>query len=502
MWHTGSWLTWVLLYWCYPAVITGEGKGDNDGFYDTATPTEKQLIKHLLMRYERHGLSGRPVVHYADNITVYFRLSLIQVLDVDEKNQVLKTNIWYHYVWTDSLLRWTPAKYGNITNVRIPSKQIWIPDIMLYNFADDRLDEHRDALVVVDYTGDLLWMPQAIINSSCALDTLYFPFDEQVCSLKFGSWTYHGGKLNIDFIDGMNKMDVSEYIKSNEWDVIENTGVRNVKYYTCCPEPYPDLTFSLRLRRKVAFYAFILILPCGLLSLLTMVIFWVPPESPAKLQIGMNIFLAFFVLLLLLTDYTPRASASIPLIGSYFCLSMILITMSTVLACIVANMYFRGVRINRAPRWLRSCIIDGIARFLGMRENVIETTTNCATPKKTWSSYVTSEFDKSDSEMVYARVHLLDMGVDSKSEFGTDDSSCGPSPAKFPTAPDPLLEDISSIREYMDRIRDDEILQEERKRNVREWRIIASVVDRIFFVGYVFINVLGVTLIFTKGQTL
>ena len=140
--------------------------------------------------------------------------------------------------------------------------------------------------MVVEHTGDLLWMPQAILNSSCALDTLFFPFDEQECSLKFGSWTYHGGKLNIDFIDGMNKMDISEYIRSNEWDVIENTGVRNVKYYTCCPEPYPDLTFRLRLRRKVAFYAFILILPCGLLSLLTMVIFWVPPESPAKLQIG------------------------------------------------------------------------------------------------------------------------------------------------------------------------------------------------------------------------
>ena len=59
-----------------------------------------------------------------------------------------------------------------------------------------------------------------------------------------------------------------------------------MKYYTCCPDPYPDLTFSLRLQRKTAFYTFILILPCTLLSLLTLVIFWVPPESPAKLQLG------------------------------------------------------------------------------------------------------------------------------------------------------------------------------------------------------------------------
>jgi hypothetical protein len=33
---------------------------------------------------------------------------------------------------------------------------------------------------------------------------------------------------------------------------------------------------------------------------------------------------------------------------------MVLITVSTVLSTIVANMFFRGVMINRAPRWLRT----------------------------------------------------------------------------------------------------------------------------------------------------
>ena len=32
---------------------------------------------------------------------------------------------------------------------------------------------------------------------------------------------------------------------------------------------------------------------------------------------------------------------------------MVMITLSTVLACVVANMYFRGVRINEPPAWLR-----------------------------------------------------------------------------------------------------------------------------------------------------
>lgn len=90
----------------------------------------------------------------------------------------------------------------------------------------------------------------------------------------------------MDFVNGREEMDLSDYTPSNEWDITANRGRKNVKYYICCPEPFPDITFTLRIRRKVAFYTFILILPCGLLSLLTMVIFYVPPESPAKLQLG------------------------------------------------------------------------------------------------------------------------------------------------------------------------------------------------------------------------
>lgn len=39
------------------------------------------------------------------------------------------------------------------------------------------------------------WKPPAIYKSSCEIDVEYFPFDEQTCVLKFGSWTYDGFKV-------------------------------------------------------------------------------------------------------------------------------------------------------------------------------------------------------------------------------------------------------------------------------------------------------------------
>ena len=157
---------------------------------------------------------------------------------------------------------------------------------ILHFSADTRLKEHREAMAVVSDDGTVLWIPMAIFKSTCSIDITHFPFDEQICNLKFGSWTYDGFKLNIEFYDGLEEVDTSDYIDSNEWDLIEHPAFKNVKYYPCCEEPYPDLTFRLKIKRIAAFYNYILILPCVLLSSLTLVIFWLPPESPAKMMLG------------------------------------------------------------------------------------------------------------------------------------------------------------------------------------------------------------------------
>lgn len=34
--------------------------------------------------------------------------------------------------WIDYKLRWNPDKYGGITSIRVPSENIWLPDIVLY----------------------------------------------------------------------------------------------------------------------------------------------------------------------------------------------------------------------------------------------------------------------------------------------------------------------------------------------------------------------------------
>lgn len=63
--------------------------------------------------------------------------------------------------------------------------------------ADDRVSEQREALAVVGENGTVLWIPMSVYKSTCDINIQNFPFDEQTCRMKFGSWTYDGFKVII-----------------------------------------------------------------------------------------------------------------------------------------------------------------------------------------------------------------------------------------------------------------------------------------------------------------
>ena len=167
----------------------------------------------------------------------------------------------------------------------VPSETIWIPDIILYNNADGEYIVTTMTKAILNHDGRVVWHPPAIFKSSCEINVEFFPFDEQECFLKFGSWTFDGFQVDLIHIKAEPNndtvaygMDLSEYYLNIEWDILRVPAERHVKTYPCCPEPYPDIYFNIVIRRKPLFYVVNLIIPCVGIFYLSILVFYLPAQ--------------------------------------------------------------------------------------------------------------------------------------------------------------------------------------------------------------------------------
>ncbi|XP_075404762.1 neuronal acetylcholine receptor subunit alpha-10 [Tenrec ecaudatus] len=142
---------------------------------------------------------------------------------------------------------------------------------------------------------------------------------------------------------------------------------RRVLTYGCCSEPYPDVTFTLLLRRRAAAYVCNLLLPCVLISLLAPLAFHLPADSGEKVSLGVTVLLALTVFQLILAESMPPAE-SVPLIGKYYMATMTMVTFSTALTILIMNLHYCGPSARPVPAWARTLLLGHLARGLCVRE--------------------------------------------------------------------------------------------------------------------------------------
>ncbi|CAG2238742.1 CHRNN [Mytilus edulis] len=326
--------------------------------YNMTYPDEQRLMNYILKGYEK---SVRPVRNASTAVKIKMGLTMTQIFDMDEKNQVLVTNVWLDQEWMDEFLRWPPTEFNNITTLRIPCDKIWLPDIVLYNNAAEYTDGLMSANAMVKPNGEVFWPVPAKLQSSCKVDVTYFPFDEQRCKLKFGSWTYDG--FQVDILNRTSEVDLDNYVINGEWELLSITIQRNVVYYQCCPEPFPDVTFYIHIRRRTLYYMYNVVFPCIMMSALTLLVFCLPPDSGEKIALGITVLLAFSVFMLAVAENLPETSEFVPLISVYLTIVMSLTSISVIMTVLVLNLHHRGPNRQEIPLWMRRIVLGKLRQF-------------------------------------------------------------------------------------------------------------------------------------------
>jgi len=115
-------------------------------------------------------------------------------------------------------------------------------------------------------------------------------------------------KVVLDWYEGQEKVDLSDYVNSGTWDIIDCPGFINYTFDDMEGHHKALITFTLYIRRKTLFYTVNLIIPCVLISFLSVCVFYLPADAGEKMTMCISILLALVVFLLLVSKILPLES--------------------------------------------------------------------------------------------------------------------------------------------------------------------------------------------------
>ena len=211
--------------------------------------------------------------------------------------------------------------------------------------------------VALRYDGRCTWLNPAMFRSICSVDVTNFPFDDQECELKFGSWAFDRSKIDMT---NNNDTDANRYyIKNGEWKMLNLSVKRNSLKYQCCPHEFTDVTITVKIRRESLDYILKLLIPCSLISSMIFLGFVLPPESGERIGLSITVLLAMTVFQQLSSELMP--SYGFPLLGQFYFAIMLEIGASLAVTTLILNFYHRNRR--RMPKTMRKVILCWLARI-------------------------------------------------------------------------------------------------------------------------------------------
>ncbi|KAM9586201.1 neuronal acetylcholine receptor subunit beta-4 isoform 2-T2 [Trichechus inunguis] len=448
---------------------------------------EEKLIEYLLNKTRYNNLI-RPATSSSQLISIQLQLSLAQLISVNEREQIMTTNIWLKQEWNDYRLSWDSSRYEGVNILRIPAKRVWLPDIVLYNNADGVYEVSVYTNVVVRSNGSILWLPPAIYKSACKIEVKHFPFDRQNCTLKFRSWTYD--HTEIDMVLKTPTANIDDFTPSGEWDILALPGRRTVN-----PQDpsYVDVTYDFIIKRKPLFYTINLIIPCVLITSLAILVFYLPSNCGEKMTLCISVLLALTVFLLLISKIVPPTSLDVPLIGKYLMFTMVLVTFSIVTSVCVLNVHHRSPSTHIMAPWVKRCFLYKLPTFLFMKRpnssptrapelsqlhlTKTEATSSAVGPNSPSNFYENSMYFVNSA----SAAPKSPVGVDSA---GIPRDFRLRSSGRFRQDVREALDGVSFIAQHMKSDDQDQSV-------IEDWKFVAMVVDRLFLWVFVFVCVLG-----------
>ncbi|CAF1466835.1 unnamed protein product [Adineta ricciae] len=300
---------------------------------------------------------------------VYTNLIVLQIESVDEKAQVVTSNVQLVCSWCDPYMSWNISRY-NITALSVSSDYLWTPNVVLVNSADEKFSRNREHYaLILRHDGYVRFMFQDLWKTICKVRLTYFPFDQQHCSIIIRSGGHDSH--SIKFIQ-RRPIERHSFIRG-EWELIHSY----MKITEECVSDfnqanYSIVHFALILRRTQLYYIVKIILPFALVSFVTLFTFLLPPETGEKLTLNVTILLSLVIYLQLISEYIPKADDETPILTLFCNANFGLVFISCIMTVYVLYLHHRPsiAYVAGVPFYMKLILLDYLSPIILGKRNL------------------------------------------------------------------------------------------------------------------------------------
>lgn len=159
------------------------------------------------------------------------------------------------------------------------------------------------------HIGRVIWQFGGIFKTSCNLDISKYPFDTQSCNIIIENWSYQE-----DFVNLTQATLNTDHMKANSLWSLQSTNVVRTTFYDTILS-YPRYRFKLTFKRKSQYYVLNILMPCAMMLLTALGVFWLPADCGEKISLGITVLLAYSVFQIVIMDNTPVNSETTPFLS-------------------------------------------------------------------------------------------------------------------------------------------------------------------------------------------
>ena len=311
---------------------------------------ETRLHNHLFNEY---NVNVRPVLNHSNSVNVTIRLSLRKIQDLDEKEQSLKTTINLDLYWKDEFLTWNSSEYGGIKSLVFPyNKNIWVPDIMIYNALDKSEDYGIEGSTIQLYqNGQVYAWTQVVLYTECEIKSKKYPLDEQTCSIVFSKFMNTDERVTLQ--PQIKEALLLYYQHTAEWEVIDNYVTTETFHFNVTVDvlTYTFIHYNFKVKRACRLCLINVIIPVLILATLNLISFFVPCESGEKTSFPISIFLTMAVFLTMITRALPESIDGVSYLSSYVTLLLGIGAITILCSAYSLRLHFRAQTRSVSKLW-------------------------------------------------------------------------------------------------------------------------------------------------------